>query len=574
MAAYEFDCFRIDVMKRSLTRRGEVIKLPRKLFDLLTVLVKSGGQCVGKEELMQRLWPDAIVEENNLAVSISQLRTLLKDNPRRPKYILTVHRAGYRFVSKVRGTDGPRPNSLAVLPFSCDDPGLTDQSDMLTDTLIFSLSRLPGLAVAPRSTVAAFKGKEDRSKRIATKLGLRFLVLGRISGHHKKPVVTVQLLDLEHDEVIWGHRYSNYRTLSELHRKIVSDLTTGLTPKIFREPERGITLVVRSSEVYQLYLRGRSFWSKRSEEYLRKSIACFKLGVKKDPSSPFPYAGLADSYNMLGFYNLIPPRAAFSKAKALASKALAIDNSMGEAYASLGFAKLHYDWDWNGAEQALKTSIHLNPHYLTGRVFYGCHLVASSRFDEAEREYKCALEIDPSSLIANAALGNGYYFARHTEDAIGQCKLAAEMDGAFELAHVWLGWAYLQNGKPEYAIREFEEGITLSKGQPAIIGDIAIAYALSGRHATAMATLRKLSELAQTKYVSPYSVACIYVALGDSTKALKSLTQACGERSPQVIRLASDPQVDRLRQNRTLVQLLERVGLPCEIDEAKMRLAP
>lgn len=563
MAAYEFDFFCIDVTKHSLKRRGELIKVPRKLFDLLTVLVESGGRCIGKEELMQRLWPDAIVEESNLTVSISQLRTLLKDNPRRPKYILTVHRAGYRFVSKVRRRDEPRPNSLAVLPFSCDDPGLSEQCDTLTETLVFSLSRISGLTVAPQFTVAAFKGKEIHSKRMASKLGVRFLVLGRISGRRQNPVITVQLLDLEHDELTWGHRYNKHRTtLSVLHRKIASDLTAEITRKICREPERGITLLVRSSEVYQLYLRGRSFWSKRSEEYLRKSIACFKLAATKDPTSPFPYAGLADSYNMLGFYNLIPPRTAFSRAKALASKALAIDNSMGEAYASLGFAKLHYDWDWNGAEQALKTSIHLNPHYLTGRVFYGCHLVASSRFDEAEREYKCALEIDPLSLIGNAALGNGYYFARHTDDAINQCKLVAEMDRAFELAHVWLGWAYLQSGKPEYAIREFEEGITLSKGHPAIIADIAIAYALSGRQKTAMATLEKLTELAQTKYISPYSVACIYLALGDSTKALKSLTQACGERSPQVVRLGSDPNVDRLRPNGKLVRLLERVGLP------------
>src|SRR5688572_14760570 len=160
MAAYEFDCFCIDVTRHSLTRRGQLITIPPKLFDLLTTLVESGGRCIGKEELMQKLWPDAIVEESNLTVSISQLRTLLKDNPRRPKYILTVHRAGYRFVSKVRSVDEPGPNSLAVLPFSCDDPRLSEQSDTLTESLIFSLSRISGLTVAPRFTVAAFKGKE------------------------------------------------------------------------------------------------------------------------------------------------------------------------------------------------------------------------------------------------------------------------------------------------------------------------------------------------------------------------------------------------------------------------------
>lgn len=562
MAAYEFDCFCVDVTKHSLTRRDELIKIPPKLFDLLTVLVESGGRCVGKKELMQRLWPDAIVEESNLTVSVSQLRTLLKDNSRRPKYILTVHRAGYRFVSKVRRIPEPRRSTLAVLPFSFDDPRLSEQSETLTESLIFSLSRISGLTVASRLKVASFKGKEIHSKKIERKLNVRFLVLGRISGHRKKPVVTVQLLDLERDELIWGHQYKEHRTTSALHRKIASDLTAEITLKIGREAKRGITLLVRSSEVYQLYLRGRSLWNKRSEEYLRKSIACFKLAQAKDPSSPFPYAGLADSYNMFGFYNLIPPRTAFSRAKALASKALAIDSSMGDAYASLGFAKLHYDWDWNGAEQDLKTSIHLNPHYLTARVFYGCHLVASSRFDEAEREFKCALEIDPLSLIANAALGNGYYFARYVEDAIHQCRLVAEMDRAFELGHVWLGWAYLQSGKLEDAIRKFEEGITLSKGQPAIIADIAVAYALSGKQTTAMTTLKKLTELAQTRYVSPYNLACIYVALGDSTKALKSLNQACGERSPQVVRLASDPNVDRLRQNGNFGRLLERVGSP------------
>ena len=565
MAAYEFDCFCMDVTKHSLTRRAEHIKVPRKLFDLLTILVESGGRCVGKKELMQRLWPDAIVEESNLTVSISQLRTLLKDNPRRPKYILTVHRAGYRFVSKVRNITHPRRNGLAVLPFSFDDPGLSEQSETLTETLIFSLSRISGLAVAPPLTVDVFKGKEIYSKKVVRKLGVRFLIVGRISGDRKKPVVTVQLLDLERDELIWGHQYKERQTTSALQRRIASDLTTAITPKIGRKPERGITLLVRSSEVYQLYLKGRSIWSNRSEKYLRKSIACFKLAAAKDPSSPFPYAGLADAYNMLGFYNLIPPQIAFSRAKALASKALAIDDSMGEAYASLGFAKLHYDWDWNAAELALKTSIHLNPHYLTGRVFYGCHLVASSRFDEAEREYKCALEIDPLSLIANAALGNGYYFAGQIDDAIRQCKLVAKMDRAFELGHVWLGWAYLQNSKLEDAIREFEEGINLSKGHPAIIADIAIAYALSGRQTTAMTTLTKLKQLAQAKYVSPYNIACIYVALGDSIKALKSLNQACGERSPQIVRLASDPNVDRLRQDGSFGRLVRRVGLPASV---------
>jgi len=562
MAVYEFGCFSLNVARRSLLRRGRPLRLPSKLLDILTVLVENNDRVVTKEELIETIWSPTIVEESNLTVAVSRIRTALGDDRQRPKYILTFPRNGYRFIAAVRSVPEFADIRVAVLPFRREytQPHAEYLVEGLTESLISSLSTHPKLKVIPHRSVLRFKQKPVDPVRVASALGATSIIFGRIGLHGDEITISVQLFRGDSGAMVGGHQYHcKANDFPATQHDIIQQITKDLGFNAKNEAPRMRGQVTKSHDVYQLYLRGRFHWNKRSERHLKKSINYFKQAIHKDPSYGLAYVGLSDSYNMLGFYGMLPPTIAFTRAKAAAMRALKVEDSIAEAQASFGFATFHNDWDWNGAEQAFQRAIHYDPKCISARLYYGCHLSAAGRFDEAIQQYKTALEIDPLSLIANAALGYGYYFARRYDEAIAQCREAAEMEEHFEAAHIWLGWAYEQNGMLNDAIVEYQKAFNSSGGQPAVLASLGAAFALAGNKDEAERILQELEIKSTEVFVSPYHVACIYIALAETEKALEYLETAFRDRSSFLVNLQVDPKLDSLRSDPRFAELVARI---------------
>ena len=578
---YEFGPFSLDTRERVLLRDGRLVPLAPKALSTLLVLVRNKGHVVEKDVLMAEVWPDEFVEEGNLTQHVFMVRRALGDTSDTPGYIETIPRRGYRFLEPQKveavspsavpinlqgqntGTEGGVvPHLLAVLPFNCngDDHALEHLSDGITESLINSLSMLPQLRVTARSTVFRHKGSVDHVK-LGRDLHVQFVLVGRIEVRGDKLMIATELVDVANDWQLWGRTFDTHvNNIFDVQDEITKEIVSSLRLRLIAAQEKSLTKrYTESSEAYQAYLKGRFYWSKRSEMALHKSITYFNQAIALDSNYALAHCGLADAYNVLGFYCMLAPTDAFPRARAAGMKALSIDSNLAEPHASLGFAKFHYEWDWDSAEQCFKRSIELNPNYVTARLFYGSQLVALSRFDEAIIQYKLALGIDPLSLIANAGLGYAYYFARRYDDAIEQCNVAIDLDEHFELSHLWGGWAYQQKGLWDRAILEYEKAMRLSGGRSGIVAALGAVYALSGNKKEARRVLRVLNELATEKYVSPYRVASIHAALGNTDKAFDCLEQAYEDRCHQLVNLQVDPKLDSLRSDHRFTELIARV---------------
>ncbi len=317
-----------------------------------------------------------------------------------------------------------------------------------------------------------------------------------------------------------------------------------------------------SAEAYRLYLQGRFFWNKRTADGLRRGIEYFRQAIEADPSYALAYVGLADAYDVLGFYTVLAPREAFPKAKAAALRALEIDPELAEARASLAYATHYFDWNWAGAEEEYQRAFALNANYPVTHLWHVNLLATMGRFEEALAESRRAQDLDPLSLIFSLVQSWVYYYARRYDEAIAQIQKSLEMDPTFVVSHWYLGFCYERKGMEQEALSEVQEAVRLSGGDPLYLAALGRVQATFGRTAEAEATLALLDEMGSTRYVSSYYVAAIPAALGDRDRAFARLEKAVEERSHGLTFLLVDPGVDPLRSDPRFDDLLRRVGLP------------
>ncbi len=468
----------------------------------------------------------------------------------------------FRYVASQRGGG---INSLAVMPFvnTSGDPNNEYLSEGITDTLINNLSQLPSLRVVPRGHVFRYKGKEVEPEKIGQELNVRAVVTGRVLQRGDTLVVETELTDVANDSQLWGEQFKRKPAdIIAVQEEISQQILDKLRLRLSGEQKRQFTKrYTDNSEAYYLYLKGRYYWNKRTAEGLKKGIQYFQESIEKDPGYALAYSGLADSYDVLPFYSVMPPKEAYPKAKTAAMKALQIDESLAEAHTSLNYALWNYDWDWAGAERETKRSLELNPNYATTHHWYALFLAVMGRNEEAVREVKRALEIDSLSLVINTKLGIVYYYGRRYDLAIDQLRKTIELDPRFPLAHLYLGLCYEQLGKFQEAIAEFQRDSQLDEN-PWGSASLIHAYGRSGRRLEAQKELEKLLEAAKTKFVSPYFLATAYAGLGDKDKAFEWLETAYRERADWLAYLKVDPEMDRLRPDPRFQDLLRRVGLP------------
>ncbi|MEP6995663.1 MAG: protein kinase [Acidobacteriota bacterium] len=460
-------------------------------------------------------------------------------------------------------------DSLAVLPFvnASGDVEAEYLSDGLTETIIGKLSRLPNLRVMARSTVFRFKGQDVDPLAAGRGLKVRVVLTGRLLKRGESLVVRSELVDLADGSQLWAGQYA--QPLSELvalEEAIAGQISDNLRPKLTGEQkERVARRYTESAEAYRLFLQGRFFWNKRTAEGLRRGIEYFRQAIEADPSYALAYAGLADAYDVLGFYTVLAPREAFPKAKAAALRALEIDPDLAEARAPLAYAKHYFDWDWAGAEEEYHRAIALNPNYPIASLWQANLRTTMGRHDEALSDARRAQELDPLSLITSNASGWVYYFARRYDEAIEEIKKTIEMDPAFVVSHWYMSLCYERKGMDRDALAEIQEAIRLSGGSdPLFLATLGRIHATFGRASDAEETLARLDEIAATRYVSSYYLAAIPAALGQLDRAFAQLEKALEERSHGLTFLLVDPGVDPLRSDPRFDALIRRVGLPRE----------
>jgi len=458
-------------------------------------------------------------------------------------------------------------DSLAVLPFVNvgADPNTEYLSDGITENLINSLSQLPKLRVVPRNRVFRYKGRETDTEKIGHELNVQAVLTGRVVQRGDSLNIQTELVDVAVDSQIWGRQYTRkFSEIIPLQEEIAKEVSVKLRLRTTGEEQKRLTKrYTENAEAYQLYLKGRFYWDKRTPQGFKKATEHFEQALEKDPSYALAYAGLADCYLVLGWYGVLSPKDSFPKVRAAATKALGIDDGLAEPHASLGWEKTVYEWDWPGAEKEYKRAFELNPNYSTAHMWYAVSLRGQGRLDEALVEARRAQEMDPLSLANNASLALVLHLKRQHDQAIEQFIKTVEMDPNFPLTRLWLGIAYEQRKMYEAAVREFQKASELFEGEPVGLAALGHAYAVSGRTSEARKVLQQLNQMRQGgRYVSAYFMALPYVGLGQKDQAWAWLEKAYEERAGWLgTEFKVDPRFDSLRSGPRYQDFLRRMGL-------------
>jgi len=533
---------------------------------------------------MKELWPDAIVEENNITVSISMLRKTLGENRLEPKFIETVPRRGYRFVAEVTeisseqnagGVAGQTVaemepeeemiDSLAVLPVEApnEDFNVEYLSDGITESIVNVLSRIPKLRVLACSTVFRFKAKDVDPQRVGQLLNVKAVMMIRVIRIDERLVIRSELVRVSDGSQLWGEQYNRSASdILAIQDEIAKAITHSLKFKLTRNDQIRLTKQpTQNIEAYNLYLRGLYFWNKYSKEWVLKAIEVFQQAIALDSNYALAYAGLADAYFRLSNVHFAP-REFLPKAKAAALKALEIDENLAEAHSSLGLVKVYYDHDWSGAETEFRTALKLNPDLVSAHQRYGSYLTFMGRFEESIRHYEAALERDPFSLQINMNLATTYYLRGEYERSVAHLTKTSELEPGYMPVHFVLGCVYIQQGRLEQAIKEFQFIYKLDDEAYLALGFMGYAHALLGQRAEAETLLNILLDTSRRQYVSPYSMLVICLALGPQERVFELLEQLYEERNDWLVWLKVSPELKSLRNDPRFKNLLQRIGFP------------
>jgi TolB-like protein/DNA-binding winged helix-turn-helix (wHTH) protein/tetratricopeptide (TPR) repeat protein len=461
---------------------------------------------------------------------------------------------------------GQAIDSVAVLPFvnASSDPDTEYLNDGIAETLIGQLSQIPRLKVMARSTVVRYKGSDIDPQQVGRDLNVRAVLTGKVSQRGETLTISMELIDVRDGSELWGGRYN--RKLTEIlavQEDIAREVTGKLRLRLVGEEEKRLTAhVTQNAEAYELYLKGRYHWNKRTPDGIRKAIESFQQAIERDPSYALAYAGLADCYHVPA--NPLPPKERMPLAKAAAMKALQLDETLVEAHTTLARVLFAYDWDWPAAEKEFKRAIELNPRYAPAHQWYGGCLSSVGRFREADAEKKRALDLEPLSLVINFEVGLASYFARDYDQAIDRFRKTLELDANFPPPYTFLAASYEQKGMFQEAIAASRRAVTVTQGPPKALAMAGLAhiYAVSGRKTEARTILAELQTLSEHKYVPATDTALIYAGLGEKDKSFAWLDKAYEEHSFTLSNVKVEPRFAPLRSDSRFADLLRRIGLP------------
>ena len=458
-------------------------------------------------------------------------------------------------------------SSVAVLPFvnAGNDPNTEYLSDGLTESLINSLSQIPNLAVMSRSSVFHYKGRDVDPQAAARALRVEGVITGRIVQRGDQLIISAELIDARTNRNLWGDQYD--RKLSDvlavqedITRAISSKLRERLSGETNKQATKGGT---NDPEAYQLYLKGRFYWEKRTQESLEKARDYFNQAIEKDPNYALAYLGLADYYNVLPDYAPASVRDTAPKAISAAEKALAIDDTLADAHATLASAHQGL-WDWSVAEREFRRALELNPNAANAHKLYSLYLSTVGRQEEALAEIKRAVELDPLNLMFNNNLTQQYQAMGQYDLAVAQAKKGIEMDPNFVPQHFNLAFVYQDMGKYDLWMEELKKGVALNNDpeETTINEEVARVYAQSGFRAANAKDAELRERLAKRRYVDPGYIAFDYALIGDKEQAFAWLEKGYAEKAGSLQYLKTAHPLDALRSDPRFVNLLKRMGLP------------
>jgi len=455
-------------------------------------------------------------------------------------------------------------NSIAVLPFANMSTDAENEffCDGLAEELLNALTKIESLKVAARTSAFSFKGTNAKVSEIGTALGVDKILEGSVRTSGDRVRIMVQVVNAADGYHIWSERYDReMNDIFAVQDEITLAVVEALKVKLLQN-ERSAMLkkATDDPEAYQLYLRGRALWNRRTPVDLKRATEYFAKAIEIDPEYSLAYSGLTDSYTLLAYFEQVAPHELREEARASAAKAIELDDASAESHTSMAMYRLIFEFDLAGAEHHFKKALELNPKLVTAQYLYGTHLATLGRFDESYRRGRIALELDPLSgpLIGNVA--RALYIARKYDDAIEVAEKHLELAPNFFFTHWVLGVCYRQKGELDKSLVHLREAVSQS-GIFALKGDLGVALAMAGREDEVRELLAELDSESKVRYVSPQWPTVIYAALGEIETALQYLEKAWEIKAVQILWLAVDPNFDPLRSEPKFIETLEKVGV-------------
>ncbi|MHC5024824.1 MAG: TPR end-of-group domain-containing protein, partial [Planctomycetota bacterium] len=452
--------------------------------------------------------------------------------------------------------------SLAVLPLEnlSGDPEEDYFADGMTETLIEDLSKISALRVIPSASVMRYKDHARPLPEIGRELNADAILEGSVLRAGNTVQITTRFVHAATGLQLWADHYESdlasiQATQQSLSRDIASEIQLQLTP---RDQSRLAAEQTVSPEAHEAYLKGRFAARRPSAAGAEKALEFYAEAIRLEPEYAAAYAGRADAYWLLE-ERYQPPKETMPHAKDAALKALELNPDLAEAYVSLGRVKLFYDWDWDGAYEAFQRALDLNPRLTSAHLGIALYMTAMQRHDEAFAAMERALEMDPVSLVTDDTYGMSAYQARRYDEAIDYSQRAIDLDPTFSEPYSWLGLALAAQGRFDEAIAALETARGFADS-PIIIEFLGGVYAMAGREADAFAMLEELDRQSKYRFICPYEIATIYIALGDHDEAFKWLTEAYEERSACVPWLNTDPRLDPIRDDPRFEELQRLTG--------------
>lgn len=458
----------------------------------------------------------------------------------------------------------PSIKSLAVLPFEnlSHDPAQEYFADGITEELITELSKISTLRVISRTSAMHYKDSSETLPEISRELRVDAVVEGSVLRSRDRVRITAQLISGAADNQLWAQTYDrDIRDIlilqSEVAQAIVQEIRIKVTPQEQGRLQRSSRV---DPHVHEAYLKGRYYWNKRTPEAVQKGLQYFRQAIERDPAYAPAYAGLADSYDLLGTYRVLPPNEARQMAESAARTAVNLDSNLAEAHVSLAAMKFFY-LQWEGVDEEFRRAIELDPGYATAHHWYALYLAANTRNNEAISEIKRARELDPLSLIINANVGWCFYLNHQYDQAIAEDRAAIDLDPNFAVAHEYLGQAYLEKRLYANAISELQKAANLSQNEASVTAELGNAYATAGRKKDALRILTDVLRRFNEGNASAYDVALIYAGLADKDQTVQWLNNAAEGRNTGLVNIKVHPRFEQLRKDLRFQLLLARLGL-------------
>jgi TolB-like protein/DNA-binding winged helix-turn-helix (wHTH) protein/Tfp pilus assembly protein PilF len=614
----------LDTQAYELRRGDSAVKLERIPMEILLFLLEKRPHLVTREQLAQRIWGSGVFLDidNSINGAIHKIRQALKDDPENPRFIRTVTGKGYRFIATAvpassipavvpapdlpatpparvrhrrwlalaafvmvavavgvamgayfrRSQAGAPPSEarrmLAVLPFEnlTGDPSQDYFSDGFTEEMITRLGILAPrrLGVIARTSVMYYKDSHTPLDRLGRELGVQYVLEGSVRRNARRVRITAQLIEVKDQAHLWAQQYDREQTdvlqvQEEIAQAISNQIEVALGPLAPR-PALKPTLSEREYEAYEQYLRGRYFWNKRTAEDFKRAVESFQLAVAADPRDARAYAGLADTYALMGTYHAAPREEVVPKARNAALKALEIDPNLAAALPALALVNEFFDLDWQTAEARFKRAIELDPNYATAHHWYAELLGFEGRMDEALRESAIAMKLDPRSLIIATDRAYLFMYARQWERAEEQFRAVLAVDPNFPRAMGIVG-VYINQGRYEEALAENRRWQRIDSG-PFPWAAEANIHGRLGQMEEARAALREVEKVCRRgNYEASGPRLLAYLGMGLKEEAMATLQERCKEDRSVLLHVKVNPDLDPLRGDPRFDDLIRCIHL-------------